>query len=91
MLLCGLLVDRSPRGLNALSVEVPRLPDEILDQVPLVLGEQQVLRLLDSLSDVSDELPALCGELGRGVGKRPRLEEAVQGNIDLVVLLTRDH
>ena len=40
VLLGGLLVDRGTGGINGLRVEVLGLPDEILEQVAVVLGQE---------------------------------------------------
>lgn len=82
----GFFVDWSSRDTDALGIEVSGLPDEILDQIPLVLGEQQVFRLLDDLSDIGNELSAFTGQFGGWVRERPRRQEAVQGDINLFVL-----
>jgi hypothetical protein len=68
---------------------VRSLPDKVLDQVALVLGQQKVLGLLHHLLDILDKGLAFGRQLGGGVGERARVEEAVQGDIDLVVLRMR--
>lgn len=45
------------------------LPDEILEQVALVLGQEEVLRLFNDISEIGDETSAFSREPCRGVGK----------------------
>lgn len=82
----GFLVDWSSGSLDALGVELLRLPDEILQEIAVVLGEHQIFRLFDDFSDIVNELLAFGGEPRRRIGERPGREEAVQGHVDLVVL-----
>lgn len=63
MALRSVLVNGRIRRANRIGVEVLRLPDEVLQQVALVLGQKQVLGLFDDISNISDELPALSREL----------------------------
>lgn len=80
------LANRRIGALYALGVVLPRLPDEVLDQVALVLGEKQLLGELDNVARVLDERLAVVGELIRRARERAGLKEAVEGDIDLVVL-----
>lgn len=57
------LVGGLGRTLDALGVKVSRLPDKVLEEVALVLGQQKLLGELDNLARVTDELLALPGEL----------------------------
>lgn len=86
MALCGVLIDRGARSGNLLGVELGGLPDEVLEQVAFVLGEQEILGLLDDLSGILHERLALGGERLVRVTESLRVEEAIQGDIDLVVL-----
>lgn len=52
----SLLVDRSTRHLGVTRTNLLSLPDEVLDQVALVLGEKQDLGLLDDLLEIVGEL-----------------------------------
>lgn len=61
MALGSTLVDGRVRRAYCIRVEVLCLPDEVLQEVTLVLGEQQVLCLLDNLAGVGNE----CLTLGR--------------------------
>lgn len=85
VLLGSVLVDGQGGGSRIASAEVLALPDEVLEQVALVLGEQEDFGLLDGIAHVRNEVLALGGELGGGRLQRLRGEEAVQGNVDLLV------
>lgn len=65
VLLGLLLLDRGIGRRQFLGVKVLGLPDEILQQVAIVLGQQQVLCLRDDLPEVLDELLALGRQLPR--------------------------
>jgi len=86
MLLCGLLVDGGAGDADGLGVELLRLPDKVLDEVSVVLGQQQILGVLDDLTNIGDEVFAFGRELISWARKYLGLEEAVQGNINLVIL-----
>ena len=45
------------------SLDVLSLPDEVLKQVALVLGEKENLGLLDNFAEISDELLAISRKL----------------------------
>ena len=62
-MLGDILADGRIGGVDSLGVELGSLPDEVLDQVALVLGEEQELGLLDDLAHISDEALALVREL----------------------------
>lgn len=87
MLLGGLLVDGGAGNVDGLGVPLLGLPDEVLEQVALVLGQKQVLGLLDNVASVGNECLALGRKLLGGVVESGGGEEAVQGDIDLVVLV----
>lgn len=63
VLLRGLLVYWCLRGLGISTGHLLSLPDEVLEEVALVLGEQQGLRLLNDILDVSNEALAFGGQL----------------------------
>lgn len=63
MLLSDLLVDGGAGDINSLGVELLRLPNEVLEQVALVLGQKEILGLLNDLACVGDESLSLRGEL----------------------------
>lgn len=54
MLLSHLLVDRGTGNIDSLGVEFLSLPNEVLEQVALVLGQQKVLGLLDDIARVGN-------------------------------------
>lgn len=86
MLLGLFLIHRGTREADGLRVELLCLPNEILEEVSLILGEQEILGLFHNLPEIGNELLSLWRELLGWVCERLRLEEAVQRNIDLVVL-----
>ncbi len=85
-MLCLLLANRSVGGRNGLGVELAGLPDEVLQQIAIVLGQEQILGLFYDVIDVGNKAAALGRELLRRIGESLGFEEAVQGDIDLVVL-----
>lgn len=64
MLLRRVLVNGSTRNIDGFGVELLCLPDEILKQVALVLGQKEVLRLLHHFSEISNERLSFARQLG---------------------------
>lgn len=77
VLLGSILADGNVGALNGLGVKLGSLPNEILNEVAVVLGEEQVLGESDDLTGVLDEQLAVGGELGVGLGESIGLQEAV--------------
>lgn len=86
MLLCGLLVHRGIGCGDSVWVELCGLPNEVLKQIALILGQQEVLGLGHNLAEILHESLALGGELVGGAGEGLGGQEAVQSDIDLVIL-----
>lgn len=86
MLLCGLLVHGGIGCADSLGIELCSLPDEVLEQITLVLGQQELLGLGDNFAKVFYKSLALGGELVRGFREGLGCQEAVQSNIDLGIL-----
>ena len=86
MLLGLFLIYRGTRDVDSLGIPLLCLPNKVLEKVSVVLGEQEILGLLDDIPEVGNKLLSLGRELVGWACDRPRLEEAVQRNIDLVVL-----
>jgi len=63
MALGCVLADGRVRRTDRVGVKVLRLPDEVLQEVALVLGQQQVLGLLHNLTNIGNEALALGREL----------------------------
>lgn len=63
VLLCGILVYWCIGNGCVATGDLLGLPDEILKEVALVLGEEKDLGLLDNITKIRDKLLALCGEL----------------------------
>lgn len=86
MSLGSVLADGEIGGVDRLGVKLGRLPNEVLDQIALILRQQEVLGLFDDLSDVRDKLLAIFGQLLGRVREGLGSEEAVERNVDLLVL-----
>ena len=65
MLLSGGLVDRCAWKLGVAHSDLLRLPNEILNQVVLVFGENQVFCFVNYVTQISDENFAFVGKSGR--------------------------
>lgn len=70
MLLGGALVDRSTWKLGVATLDKSRLPQEILNQVALILGQEEDLGLLNNISKVSNKVSAFSRKLGGRVRQR---------------------
>jgi len=66
--------------------QVLGLPDEVLKEVALVLGKDQVLGLLNDIAQIGNKLLTIGGQLLGRRSQRCLSKGAVQGNIDLLVL-----
>ena len=86
VLLGGLLVHGGIGCANSLGIELCSLPDEVLEQIALVLGQQEVLGLGDDFAEVFYKGLALGGQLVCGRREGLGCQEAVQSNIDLGIL-----
>lgn len=62
VLLGSVLSNGSIGSADSLGVELHALPDKVLDQIALVLGEQELLGLSDDSPYIVDELAALGGQ-----------------------------
>lgn len=69
VLLRGLLVDGSAWELGIATTELLAVPDEVLQQVAVVLREDENLGLLDDRAGIADEFPTLIREVFRRVGE----------------------
>lgn len=63
MLLCGVLVYWCVGNGCVATGDLLGLPDEVLEKVALVLGEEEDLGLLDNITEIRDKLLTFCGEL----------------------------
>ena len=61
----GILVDGCARGLSIAAGDLLCLPDEVLQKIALVLGQDEVLGLLNDVAQIGDQVSTLGGELGR--------------------------
>lgn len=86
VLLSSLLVNGGIGLLRIARADLLSLPDEVLNEVALVLGEKQELGLLNDLLEVTGELLALSGELLAGRCQALPVVGSVQRDINLLVL-----
>ena len=70
--------------------DVLSLPDKFLQQLTLVLGQEQLLGLVDDVAQVLQEDLAIVGELLRGRRQSLGRQGTVQGDIALLVLYGED-
>lgn len=89
VLLCGLLVDWCIHGVCIALADGLGLPNEVLEQVALVLGEHQDLGLLDDMAQVLDEALTFSRELLARLRETLPLEGSVHRHINLLVLRRR--
>lgn len=82
----GVLGQRSVWRLEALGIVVRSLPNKVLNQVAVILGQQKLLCEPHNLSRILDEHLSIGGELVGRLAEGPGLQKAVQGNVDLFVL-----
>lgn len=81
----GLLVDGSIRSLRFHGAQTLSLPDELLKQVAIILGEDQFAGLVDDFAKIPDQLLTFFREVLGGRGEGLGLEGAVQGDVALLV------
>ena len=86
MLLGNILGHGSTRKSSVGARDLCCLPDKVLEEIALVLGEDKQLCLLNHITKVGDELVAFLGQTLGGSGERLRGEGAVERDIDLLVL-----
>lgn len=86
VLLGSLLVNGGVGLLRIASTDLLSLPDEVLNEVALVLGEEQELGLLNDLLKVAGELLALGGEPLAGRCQALPVVGSVERDINLLVL-----
>lgn len=87
MLLGGALVDGGTWNLCIATLDKPRLPQEVLQEITLVLGQEQHFGLLNDVSQVGDEVSAFWREFGGRIGQRFRSDGGVEGHVYLLVLV----
>lgn len=57
------LANGSIRGRDSLGIELSSLPDEVLKKVALILGQEELLGLLNNLTNIGNEFLAIIREL----------------------------
>ena len=86
MLLGRVLIDGRTGQLGVAGSHRLGLPDEVLDDVALILGEDEMLGLDDDVAQIGDQNLALLGETAGGGLQGVRLKRRVEGNVNLLVL-----
>lgn len=86
VLLSSFLVDWSAWHRSICTIDLLCLPDEILEEITLVLAEKKDLGLFNDVAGILDQSFALGRKLVGRVGQGTRCEEAVESNVDLFVL-----
>jgi hypothetical protein len=86
VLLSSLLVNWSTWNASICAVDLLCLPDEVLEEITLILAEKKDLGLFNDGAGILDQSFALGRKLVGRVGQGARCEEAVESNIDLFVL-----
>jgi hypothetical protein len=86
MLLRGVLINRCTWKRSIVGLDLLCLPNEVLEQVALVLGEEEIFGLLDDVANIGNEAFALSGESCVGLAEGLGGKEAVERDIDLLVL-----
>lgn len=82
----GVPVDRRAGRYGAAAGDLLRLPDEVLQQVAIVLGEEENLGRLNDFLEITNELLAFWGQLLGGGAKHLGCQGTVQRDVDLLVL-----
>jgi hypothetical protein len=77
MLLGGIFINWSTWSCGISSIDMLRLPDEVLEEIALVLGKEKVLSLFDDIAEISYQSLTFGRELLGWVGHGARIEEAV--------------
>jgi hypothetical protein len=85
VLLGSLLAQRSVDVGCVIGADLLCLPDEVLEEITVILGEQEELGLLNDVLEVGDELLAIGGQLGVGLVEVLPFERRVQRDVDLLV------
>ena len=89
MFLGSILVDRSTWQLGIATRYLSCLPNEVLQQVALVLYQQQQFGLFDNVAHVSHQCLAFSRKLGGRACEWFGGDGGVESNVDLFILHTR--
>lgn len=88
LLLSGLLVNRRTWQSCISAIDLLGLPDEVLKEVAAVLSQEKVFCLLDDITELGDQGLTFRGQLLRWRSDAPGLQEAIESDVDLLVLRT---
>jgi hypothetical protein len=86
MLLGSVLVNWCAWERGISGSDVLSLPNELLEQISLVLGQEQELGLINDITQISHQLSAFFRKSLVGLGESFGFERAVEGNVNLLVL-----
>jgi len=86
MLLGSVLVNWCARESGIATSDLLSLPDEILQEISIVLHQKESLGFLNHITEISDKESALLRELRRWVGECSGGESGVERNVDLSIL-----
>jgi hypothetical protein len=62
------LIDGSIGERRVAAFDPLTLPDEVLEEIALILRQKQKLRFLNDVTEISNQLLALSGKFLRGIG-----------------------
>lgn len=91
ILLAIILADGEAGPLRITGGDVLGLPDEVLQQLALILGQEELLGLVNDIAQVLDENLAVARELLRRRGEGLGRQSTIQGNVALLVLWETRH
>lgn len=86
ILLGRFLVDRRGELFDIFASDSLGFPDEFLQQLSLVLGQEEVFGLLNDIAQVLHQSLAVFGQLARGGSQPLGVGSAVQSNVALFIL-----
>ena len=86
MLLGSILINWRTRKRGVCSADLLRLPDEVLEKIAFVLCEEEVFRLLDDVTEISDQSLSFARKLVGWFRESLRFHEAIESNVDLLIL-----
>ena len=86
MLPGSILVDWCVGGGNRACIKLLSLPDEVLQKISFVFGEQKQLCLVDNLLEIRDKRTSFLGKLLRRTCQRLQRQKAVESDVDLLIL-----
>ena len=89
VLLRSLLVNGSIGKSGISAIDLLRLPDEVLKEIALVLGQEKVFGLFDDVTEICHKILTFGREFLGRAGECSGFQEAVKSYVNLLVLQTR--